>query len=647
MGDRRKKQHRLQDSSTSSSSSLSDSDHSSRRRRRRREKERRRRSEEKGERRRKRRDRERKKKKRLHDSDYSSNSSEDEDEQPRVQPETVITEMMREFPNVGNDLEQLLQMIDNGQAVDIKGISERSLAKHLKKLFLSLNLKENGDRVFLLRSKARPTLGVLGPLIHSYTNPMKEQGEASAPVPESSSVPVDVGNEQMVGDHVPVTPEDHSVGPRKRMIGPAMPSAELLAAAAKLTEAQTELREAELDDDNELFIGPPPAAMVSEAESANEAERFEEVTRIMEVEADSPYDVLGVNHNMSNENVKKRYWKISLLVHPDKCSHPQAHQAFIKLNKAFKELQDPEKVSLLEGWNLNSEYFIDTWLKSFEKADVISNFLALAYVIADIHCRKAMDEKIKLKQEQEEFKAELKTMREAALWRRSQGEFHYVEGFVKVVQVTFLDDILNLTVSDMNLTLVRKSVAGISMEGDEELLAQTEVKVEPKRDEWMTTLPPERKPGGMTMHSTKFSRGPKEGRGDTSVWTDTPLDRAQKAKMNYLEAYNEATALASNEEDKKRASADAELVDKYNKAKRSKTLVEKHQEEVANKSKKKSKQVKQQPEKEEWVGQHPWKPWDREKDLTAGRKTVNFDSESMTKGLSSRFSSGNFQRNFL
>lgn len=41
-----------------------------------------------------------------------------------------------------------------------------------------------------------------------------------------------------------------------------------------------------------------------------------------------------------------RYWKLSLLVHPDKCSHPQAHQAFIKLNKAFKELQDPDKASL-------------------------------------------------------------------------------------------------------------------------------------------------------------------------------------------------------------------------------------------------------------------------------------------------------------
>lgn len=35
-------------------------------------------------------------------------------------------------------------------------------------------------------------------------------------------------------------------------------------------------REAELDGDN-LFIGPPPPAVVKEVESANEAERFEEV----------------------------------------------------------------------------------------------------------------------------------------------------------------------------------------------------------------------------------------------------------------------------------------------------------------------------------------------------------------------------------
>jgi curved DNA-binding protein CbpA len=43
-------------------------------------------------------------------------------------------------------------------------------------------------------------------------------------------------------------------------------------------------------------------------------------------------------------------------VHPDKCSHPQAHQAFVKLNKAFKDLQDPEKVSFLNTHGIYAKF---------------------------------------------------------------------------------------------------------------------------------------------------------------------------------------------------------------------------------------------------------------------------------------------------
>lgn len=88
---------------------------------------------------------------------------------------------------------------------------------------------------------------------------------------------------------------------------------------------------------------------------------------------------------------------------------------------------------------------------------------------------------------------------------------------------------------------------------------------------------------------------------------------------------------------------DADLLEMHNKAKRSKSLVQKHREES---SKKKGKQ-KQETEREDWEGKHPWKPWDREKDLVAGRQRVKFDAEQMSEGLTSRFSSGNFQRNFL
>lgn len=104
-------------------------------------------------------------------------------------------------------------MIDNGQAVDIKDISEKSLVKHLKNLFLSLNLKENGDRVFLLPSKAPPTLDVVGPLIQSYMHPMNDRADPSAALPETCSVPT----EQMEDNRSMKPPEDHSVGPRKRL----------------------------------------------------------------------------------------------------------------------------------------------------------------------------------------------------------------------------------------------------------------------------------------------------------------------------------------------------------------------------------------------------------------------------------------------
>jgi curved DNA-binding protein CbpA len=517
--------------------------------------------------------RDRKRKSRQDGKKMVSDSASEEDsgdtsDRPRRSvdnPEDVIKLILTKFPGVTSDLEQLLKMIDDGQAVDIRGLSEKSLVRYLKKLFLSLNLKEKDDLVFLLPSNVPPTLDVVGPIVRRI-----EQNKHQLPSEEKDDaniLPLDTQMKDETNNNTsfPIgpCPQEDPASSRKRVIGPEMPSAELLAAAAKLTEAEAELREAELNDDVGDFIGPPPPAMVKEAESANEAERFEEVTRIMAVEGDSPYDVVGVNRNMVEGNIKKRYWKLSLMVHPDKCSHPQAQEAFVRLNKAFKDLQDPDK-------------------------------------------RKAMDDKIKLKEEQESLKAEMKEMRDAAHWRRLQG---------------------------------------ISMEGDDILLAELDVKVETKRDEWMTKLPPERKPGVPTQ-STQFSRTNKDGRGDTSAWTDTPSDRAQKAKINYLEAYNKAAELALNVEERAKMETDRKLVEDYNKVKRSKTLVEMHQESAKSKSKKKNKKG-EGGSTEEWEGQHPWKPWDREKDLTAGRLNVKLDPDNMAQGLSSRFSSTSFQKSFL
>ena len=56
-------------------------------------------------------------------------------------------------------------MIDNGQAVDVRGISDRSMVKLLKKLFLSLKLKKNDNGLFLLPTNKPPTLDIIGSLL--------------------------------------------------------------------------------------------------------------------------------------------------------------------------------------------------------------------------------------------------------------------------------------------------------------------------------------------------------------------------------------------------------------------------------------------------------------------------------------------------
>ncbi|XP_024395258.1 uncharacterized protein [Physcomitrium patens] len=504
----------------------------------------------------------RKDKERRRNKDNARDVSSDSDVDVASKPEDIVKEIYTNFPVEAKDLGQLMEMMDSGQAVDISGLPNKGLVLLLKKLFSALNLTFS-QGTYLIPKDAEPTMERLAPIF-------KELSAATPATPAETRADLET----------PAT-LDNGPGPvevKRRVMGPAMPSAETLAAAARLTEAEARLREAELELENDPLIGPAPPTVVAEAASANEAERFEEVSRMLSREVKNAYDVLGVKADVEPTVLKKKYWKLSLLVHPDKCPHPQAHEAFMALNKAFKDLQDPTK-----------------------KAEI--------------------DRKVAEERAREEFAAELQAKREAAQWRRLRGE---------------------------------------EEEGDDELLRGPQ---EVARDEWMTKLPPERQAGGPpAQHNTFFSKSEKSGRGDTSAWTDTPADKALKAKMQYLEAYKQA-ALTNGptdeleEREKERAAKEAQLMDSYNSNKRSISLVEKHKAERSAGSKKKSKKTdkvgvvsRRESEKEpEWKQNHPWKPWDREKDLAAGRKSVNLDPKNFKAELSSRFGgfTDNEPRKFL
>ncbi|KAL8483461.1 hypothetical protein ACS0TY_026229 [Phlomoides rotata] len=75
----------------------------------------------------------------------------------------------------------------------------------------------------------------------------------------------------------------------------------------------------------------------------SEVERDNEVTRILSCFKLNAFEYLNLPFDSSVDEVKRQYRKLSLLVHPDKCKHPQSKEAFGALAKAQQLLLDPKE----------------------------------------------------------------------------------------------------------------------------------------------------------------------------------------------------------------------------------------------------------------------------------------------------------------
>ncbi|KAH7561314.1 hypothetical protein JRO89_XS10G0210500 [Xanthoceras sorbifolium] len=75
----------------------------------------------------------------------------------------------------------------------------------------------------------------------------------------------------------------------------------------------------------------------------SEVERDNEVARILSCFKLNPFEYLNLPFDASLDDVKKQYRKLSLMVHPDKCKHPQAKEAFGALAKAQQLLSDEQE----------------------------------------------------------------------------------------------------------------------------------------------------------------------------------------------------------------------------------------------------------------------------------------------------------------
>lgn len=146
-----------------------------------------------------------------------------------------------------------------------------------------------------------------------------------------------------------------------------------------------------------------------------EVDRENEVNRILGAFKLNPFEALGLRFDATIENIRRQYRKVSLAVHPDKCSHPRAKDAFELIGNAQKELLNEEKRTSLDFLlNTAKEEVLKEWRKLAKKDAAV----ALASVLAEEGKRGIQGAWERSEEFHEAWKAKGRDILAKAEWRR-------------------------------------------------------------------------------------------------------------------------------------------------------------------------------------------------------------------------------------
>ncbi|CEM21669.1 unnamed protein product [Vitrella brassicaformis CCMP3155] len=91
----------------------------------------------------------------------------------------------------------------------------------------------------------------------------------------------------------------------------------------------------------------PDASAAAKAPSYESPQK--EVIRLTAKIFTNSFEIFKLTPDATEEDLKKAYRKLSLIIHPDKCKHERAHDAFQVVSKAYEELQMPENRAKYKG----------------------------------------------------------------------------------------------------------------------------------------------------------------------------------------------------------------------------------------------------------------------------------------------------------
>lgn len=133
----------------------------------------------------------------------------------------------------------------------------------------------------------------------------------------------------------------------------------LIAAQREREEEERALYEA---SDIQSYDGPDIRAFYADMK---EIDRENEVNRILGAFKLNPFEALNLRFSATPEEIRRQYRKVSLAVHPDKCSHPRAKDAFELIGVAQKELLDDEKRdNVVRTLTVAKDQVLAEWRKS-------------------------------------------------------------------------------------------------------------------------------------------------------------------------------------------------------------------------------------------------------------------------------------------
>jgi len=153
----------------------------------------------------------------------------------------------------------------------------------------------------------------------------------------------------------------------------------------------------------------------------------------------NPLDQMELHADATPEDIQKKYKKIALFVHPDKCKHEKAVDAFASLNKALKLLENEDQRNQYSEISKQGEIQVsEEWLKmgrkrkSGDERDYKYDCQKMSQkLILDIEFRMKRADEMKMANERREKEDKMKAHDEAI--KEAEAEKTWEEGRSKRV----------------------------------------------------------------------------------------------------------------------------------------------------------------------------------------------------------------------